>query len=293
MNAYRSLFKLFRDQPLNSVFAHFYPVHGDYDEPFGLIARSTTDGYDAWTFVQERFKRKSGGSAVPKLKNYLNYTFVRLLDLDRSQPGRYFRYSSDGEWVAFNTGLQNTHCADLIATFQKYRPRPGDDTSQMRPDWVFKGCYAPGDRGFKDHFGTGAPELAWYSNDSSDYVFDTSYAIEKDVFDHLFDRAKQRAGMPNAPDEVVRNYLRGAIENLVPKIRRNYKVAIPVWYVEEKRMQLLLPFVSASDADDVSCFLVERDSQNEIYKIKTIFDMDQAYYSARLITRPDKEWLNP
>jgi hypothetical protein len=30
-----------------------------------------------------------------------------------------------------------------------------------------------------------------------------------------------------------------------------------------------------------------------VYKIKTVLDMDQAYFAARLITRPDKEWLNP
>ena len=135
--------------------------------------------------------------------------------------------------------------------------------------------------------------LAWYSTDSRDFVFDTSYGIDKDGFDHLFERAMQRAGMPNASDEVVRNYLRGAIENLIPKIRRNYKVAIPVWYVEEKRMQLLLPFVSASASSDVSAFLVERNDTHRIYQMKTIFDMDQAYFSARLITRPDREWLNP
>jgi hypothetical protein len=180
-----------------------------------------------------------------------------------------------------------------MATFQRYVPRPGIGPDQVKPDWVYKGCWASGDRGYRDHFGTNVPELAWYSRDSSDFVFDTSCGIEKDVFDHLFERAKDRAGMPNASDEVVRNYLRGAIENLIPKIKRNYKVAIPVWYVEEKRMQLLLPFVSASDVNDISCFLVERDEENQIYKMKTIFDMDQAYYSARLITRPDKEWLNP
>lgn len=228
---------------------------------------------------------------MPKLKNYLNYTFVRLQELERSHPGKYFRYSDDCTWVSLNTGLQNTHCADMIATFQRYSPRPGD--TSIKPDWVYKGCYAPGDRGFRDHFGTSVPELAWYSGDSSDFVFDTSYTLDKDVFDHLFERAKDRAGMPNASDEVVRNYLRGAIENLIPKIKRNYKVAIPVWYVEDRRMQLLLPFVSASNASDISCFLVERDDQNQLYKLKTIFDMDHAYYSARLITRPDKEWLNP
>jgi hypothetical protein len=74
----------------------------------------------------------------------------------------------------------------------------------------------------------------------------------------LFERAKDRAGLPTATDEGIRNYLRGALENLIPRIRRNYKVAIPVWYVEERRMQLLLPFYSASMAD-VSCFPVDRD----------------------------------
>jgi hypothetical protein len=87
--------------------------------------------------------------------------------------------------------------------------------------------------------------------------------------------------------------VQATLENLVPKIRRNYKIAIPVWYVEEKRMQLLLPFVSASNSNDVSCFLVDRDDPMKGYRLKTIFDLDQAYFSARLITRPDKEWLDP
>ena len=146
---------------------------------------------------------------------------------------------------------------------------------------------------YHDHFGTEFPDIAWYSIDSRDFVFDAAYKLEKDVFDHLFDRAKERAGLPNAADEVVRNYLRGAIENLVPNIRRNYKVAIPVYFVEEKRMQLLLPFVSASNSNDVSCFLVDRDDATKSYRLKTIFDLDQAYFSARLIPRPDREWLNP
>jgi hypothetical protein len=53
-----------------------------------------------------------------------------------------------------------------------------------------------------------------------------------------------------------------------------------------------LPFHS-SNGTDISCFLVERDDANRCYSIKTILDMDQAYFNARLITRPDREWLNP
>lgn len=292
MKAYQSLYKAHREQPLDTVFAHFYPIRGDYDEPFNIVARATIDGIDAWHFHQERFRAKYAHQALPKLRNYLNYTFQRLVVLEDGEPGRYFKTSADGDWITFNTGLQNAHGSDLLAVFQRYQQR---DPSNPRPapDWVFKGCYTVNDRNYHTHFGNALPDIAWYSLDSRDFIFDTTYQLERDVFDHLFERAKERAGLPNVSDDVVRNYLRGALENLIPKIRRNYKVAIPVYYVEEKRMQLLLPFHSATNANDVSCFLVDRDDTNKMYRLKTIYDLDHAYFAARLITRPDKDWLNP
>lgn len=295
MKEYGSLFKLYKDQPLDKVFAHFYPTKSassdkDYDEPYRIIARATVDGYDAWEFQQERFKEKYNYS-VPKLRNYLNYTFMRLLELELMTPGRHFLYSQDGKWVCFNTGLQNSHAVDLIAIFQKYVAKGGDSAS--KPDWVFKGCYPSNDAYHRQRFATAVPEIAWYSTDSRDFIFDTSYTLDRDSFDHLFERAKERSGMSNNTDEAVRNYLRGAIENLLPKIKRNYKVAIPIYYVEERRMQLLLPFASARSSAEVSCFLIERNDSTKSYDLKTIFDLDQAYFAARLITRPDKEWLNP
>jgi hypothetical protein len=294
---YRSLYRLHKGQPVESVFAHFYPINnGDYDEPFKMVARKTIDGYEAWRFLQPKFQSKYPYSEVPKLKNYLNYTFVRLVELESRSPGAYFRSSKDDQWIAFNTGLQNQFGADLLALFERYRPRAWDSSGsnvwRQVPDWVFKGCYAPNDRQYRDRFGNDVPDIAWYSTDSRDFVFDTSYQLDREAFDHLFERAKERAGLPNASDEVVRNYLRGALENLLPKIKRNYKVAIPVYYVEEKRMQLLLPFFSANNMD-VSCFLIDREDDAKAYRLKTIFDLDQAYFSARLITRPDRDWLNP
>lgn len=292
MKAYQSLFKMHREQPLETVFAHFYPINGDYDEPFAIVARQTVDGIDAWHFQQERFKAKYANQGLPKLRNYLNYTFKRLVELEGQDAGRYFIFSADDEWATFNTGLQNAHGSDLLAVFARYKLR-ADLPVRPSSDWVFKGCYTPNERHYQTHFGMKVPDIAWYSSDSRDFIFDTTYDLEKEVFDHLFDRAKERAGLPNVSDEVVRNYLRGALENLIPKIRRNYKVAIPVYYVEERRMQLLLPFNSASNANDVSCFLIERDDALRMYRIKTIFDLDHAYFAARLITRPDRDWLNP
>jgi hypothetical protein len=213
--------------------------------------------------------------------------------LEISDPGKYFVLSLDQSWACFNTGLQDRHAADLYCIFQKYIPPPNPANAKPVADWVYRGTATARENAYRSHFSTTLPGLAWYSSDSRDYIFNAEYTIDTDIFDHMFDRAKERSGLPDtAPDESVRNYLKGAIENLVPKIKRNYKTAIPMYFIEEKRMQLLLPFHS-TNGRDISCFLVERDDANRVYKIKTILDMDQAYFAARLITRPDKEWLNP
>ncbi len=298
VSQYKNLFKLWRDQPVSEVFAHFHPEKDpltgslDFDAPFKKIAAKTFEGSSAWEFTQTRFQNNYPNKP-PKLRNYLRYTFIRLRDLEAADPGKYFLGSNDGNWVCFNTGLQDKHSADLYSIFQKYYPRSGQLLSKPASDWVYRGTVTSRENAYRDHFGIKLPSLAWYSNDSRDYIFNTEYAIDTDVFEHMFERAKDRSGFPEeATDESVRTYLRGAIENLIPKIKRNYKTAIPVYFVEEKRMQLLLPFPS-SNGRDMSCFLVERDDANCVYKIKTILDMDQAYFAARLITRPDKEWLNP
>jgi hypothetical protein len=289
---YKSLFTRSKEQSPETAFAIFRaiktPSGDDYDEPFKQIARNTWDRYESWQFHQPRFVSKYR-SEVQKLKNYLDYTFLRLVELEQLHSGVYFKYSSDKNRVCFNTWLQNQHQSDIIATFEKAKP----NLAKPGCEWVFRGCHAPNDDGYRKFFPQEHPDIAWYSRDSRDFVFNTSYKLEKDTFDHLFDRAKERAGLPNASDEGIRNYLRGTIESLVPKIKRNYKIAIQVYYVKEKRMQLLLPFPSASNKDEFSSFLVERDDSTDTYRLKTIFDLDQAYFSARLITRPDQEWLNP
>lgn len=311
MKCYKGLFKTYKDQPLDQVFAYFHAkgklANGfpDYDEPFRDIAKLTVDGENAWGFRQPRFQEKHV-SALPKLRNYLNYTFLRLVTLeqeraaalrdDGASPGvdvssaHYFLYSKDQNWVCFNTGLQSRHAIDLILIFERSRRKTA--TNEV-PDWVYKGCYPSNDPYYRQIFGKEVPDIAVYSRDSRDFVFDLSYSLDGDSFDHLVERARERTELKNSSDDVVHSCLRGTISGLRDKIIRNYKVAIPVYYIEEQRMQLLLPFILSSGDEDASCFVVQRNDELRTYELKTIFDLDQAYFSARLIARPDKDWLNP
>jgi len=290
MRAYDSLFTQSKIQPRETAFSAFFPPTGQpFDTPFKWLAEKTLEGEHAWGFEQAAYQAKYANTSYPKLRNYLNYTFIRLLVLENEDGGGYFITSQDGSSICFNSGLQDKFGNDLILMFSKYVPLAKDEPHS---DWVYRGANTPNAQAFVDKFGTASPKLAWYTKDSRDYIFDLSYSLNDELFDHVFVRAKERAGMPKATDEIVKIYLSGVLKNLIPKIQRNYKVAIPIYYVQEKKMQLLLPFPAVT-GDTYSAFLVERDDERKRYVLKTILDMDHAYFAARLITRPDEYWLKP
>ena len=290
MKEYESLFTQSRNQMKATAFASFFPPQGGtYDTPFIWLAEKTSEKKSGWAFSQEKYIKKHPSTEVPKLKNYLNYTFIRLQTLEAKEPNKYFVFSPDKNYVCFNTGLQDDYGVDIIIYFSKFIPNKNQDD---HTDWVYKGFLTPNSKKYIDTFGESKPELAWYTTDSRDYIFDLSYTLNKELFEHVFIRAKERAGLPEASDEIVKNYLSGVLDGLIPKIKRNYKVAIPIYYIQEKKMQLLLPFKAAS-GENFSAFLVERDDERKRYNLKTILDMDHAFFAARLITRPDEDWLNP
>jgi len=122
-------------------------------------------------------------------------------------------------------------------------------------------------------------------------VFDTSYEFEVN-YDHIFDQNRDR--LP----EILRDNrtlaisaIQGSVQLLTQKIIRNYKIAIPHWH--EGKMQLLLPLNLTSENEADLALVADKDKAGHIYRIKTVLTMDMAYVDARLITRPDREWLNP
>jgi hypothetical protein len=167
---YESLFTKGKEQDRRTAFAHFHPAKDpltgelDFDAPFVAIAEKTLEGKDAWYFTQAKFENRYR-SKPPKLRNYLQYTFSRLKDLEHQEAGVYFIESDDRNWVCFNSGLQDRHSADLCCIFEKYQ---GANTAPVS-DWVYKGTETGRTQVFRLHFGLRLPKLAWFSNDSRDY----------------------------------------------------------------------------------------------------------------------------
>ena len=86
-----------------------------------------------------------------------------------------------------------------------------------------------------------------------------------------------------------------AIERSLKRVEWNYKTAIPTYYIEEREISVLLPLALGSKGK-IDVALVCKHNYNpkkgiNNYVGKTILTLEMAYSNARLITRPDSDWL--
>lgn len=281
--SYSSLFKRYVDQPSGDVFATFRYDSKEsetWETPFAPIGESHISKKEDWNFATQKFRQLYKGQKYPILTNYLNYTFLR------AQAQNLIRFSSDGDFSCFNTGLQTPEEKDVFATFFKNKK----SAEYNAPEWTFytfAESYSDKMKQFEP-----TPDLPSYITDPSDLVFDLSYG-EIDVnYKHMIEKNKER--LPEQlqeSDRLALVALKGSIDSLKERIRRNYKLCIPHWF--EDKIQLLLPLNLMSDTQADLALVVDKDKSRKKYFARTILAMDMAYIDARLITRPDRDWLNP
>jgi hypothetical protein len=76
------------------------------------------------------------------------------------------------------------------------------------------------------------------------------------------------------------------------RIRWNFKTAIPQYYPRRHLLSLLLPLALIND-EVVDIALVVTREASGTYQGRTILPLDWAYKNARLVCRPDSDWLVP
>jgi hypothetical protein len=72
----------------------------------------------------------------------------------------------------------------------------------------------------------------------------------------------------------------------------NFKTAVPTYYPIIRELQLLLPICLVSDERVDLALAVEKTPANS-YIGHTVLPLDWAYKNARLVCRPDSDWLAP
>lgn len=254
----------------------FFPK---YEADIQNLAENLADRED-WDFISRTpttlVKR------YPILKTYLEHTFRRL------QAEKKVVFTLDNKHASFNTGLVTPNLEDIVAFFEQNRsPAPGHITP-----YVFKGFYKRSDYRILTYFSTNPPDVADYFDRPELLLFNPKSTIIPDI-DHIIGDNLQRfpAHLRTASDAELRRQLFGAIEETSKKVRTNYKTAIPQHFAG--KIQLLLPLCLTAGSPNPDLALVVYKINDNMYAAKTCLTLEMAYNNARLIVKPQSEWLKP
>lgn len=299
-----------------------YFVFADFTTQGGKIVRSFLHELasmaleERWYFGSEPDPK----NPYPILANYLRYTYFRL-----RREGKVVEAMGQGtKWSAFNTGLVDKLYDPIFALFRE------NDPGFPQP-WRFHAFCVPGKGNYGKQLTAifdPLPEAASYFESNFDMLLDTSREIHVD-YDHVIIDGVARDRFPsellkqyppkgftwsdytqmerNEREEYLTR-LAKAIEDDVQTMRSikrrledakllaekrtrwNYKTAIPQYFPRQDIMSLLLPLAIVDD-ERVDLALVVTRNPSGSYQGRTVFPLDWAYQNARLVCRPDSDWL--
>ena len=94
----------------------------------------------------------------------------------------------------------------------------------------------------------------------------------------------------NRTYRAIMNRVRDAVDLAIKRTAWNFKTAVPQYYPKIRRLQLLLPICLVSDELADMALTVEKTPSGN-YLGHTVLPLDWAYKNARLVCRPDSDWL--
>lgn len=235
---------------------------------------------------------KKPSTGIPVLYSYINYTFQRILDQDKLVNGKS---SKDGkEYAYFNTGLVTQDQDEIYGYLEKIPNQPQNEGWQIHhSEYDFLEFNT--DKSHHRKYFSSSPEIATYFTEAEvrELIFDTSLNNGEIIVDK--EHIEERKG--RFEDERIKQLekglfydaLKNAIELAKKRVKRNYKTAIPHFY--DGKIQFLLPLCMINKKDADAALVVKK--EESVYKADTVLNLDQAYNNARLLAKPDREWLNP
>ena len=260
------------------------------------------------------FKRQNPTYPNPILTKYLQYTFVRLMHENK--------IAQSNNYAAFNTGLVDALYDPIYALFQSNR-------NQDRQPWVFMDfCVAGQNKAGKilSQYFNPLPEKAKYFKSMDDYIYDGQKKPNMDwehiILEHperfpiefleinkpngfIFEdtlkmdetqRKEYYLKLSNAINadkktyRIIKMQIENALETAIKRANWNYKTAIPMYYPNKDKTSLLLPLALLDESTIDIALVIERQESGN-YVGETILPLEWAYSDARLITRPDSDWL--
>ncbi|MFT8636589.1 MAG: DUF3825 domain-containing protein [Pseudoclavibacter sp.] len=239
-------------------------------EPLAVLAELAED--EDWTGAAP------GGAQLPILDRYVRATYHRLVAEDK------IATSDGGAFAALNTGLLTPYAEEIFGLFAR------NDHPGAQP-WKFVRWATESDRDILANF-PAPPRMAVYIRSTADLVYDVDRPI-KLAYEHIIGDNLGRFPRELAEHPVqARQALDAAVAFTLKRARRNYKTIVPQWYAHFEEPGFFLPLaLTGRDAADLA--LVVSAVGDGVYRGNTVFTLDMAYLPARLVARPDSDWLRP
>ena len=213
----------------------------------------------------------------------LFYYIIKTFEIVSKQ--NYIEYSPSNDFAVFNTGLMTQNGEDIYGYFEL----------NNRPDaqkWYFKGFAQESDRIFSHHI-FNKPKVAKYDKNIEEFHFNSGASIEFNA-DHIFDDhwddgQRFPEEIKNLGKPLAIASIQSAFNVTKKKILRNPRLAVPQYY--DGKIMFLLPISIQTISGPITMALAVEKTENGSYRANTIFDLASAYKKARLITKPESNWL--
>lgn len=224
------------------------------------------------------YRNKFSDKLYPILNNYLLHTFARI-----QEEGKI---AVNGRYSAFNTGLATKNQEDIFMLFRK----------SNNGFWFFSEFCKESDR--KMGMFSPLPERANYFDNEVELLYNHKYELRLNI-NHIVDDPANFERFPDAIKQLSKHQLiitfQGAVEHAKKRVKRNYLTAVPQFYrgeyMSEGQLQLLLPLCLIDPAKADLALAIYK--EGESYNGRTCLTLDMAINNARLINKPDDDWLTP
>lgn len=252
----------------------YFPNLSNFIDQLAQMAQKEDGGWE--------YKYTKSTTNKPILRNYLNYTFKRLTEEEK--------VIESSSKACFNTGLITENQEEIFILFKK-------NNYKDQQDWVFNCFCKKSDFNLREF--NPLPKRSSYFEDSKHLVYDLRLGDPRIDYDHIMDNPENRQRFPESYKSMTNYELQGsleiAIQRAVERVKRNYKAAVPQFFWDRKavrgELQLLLPLCMTNPSRADVALVVNR--TDDVYSGETILTLDMAYNNARLLARPDTEWLQP
>ena len=204
------------------------------------------------------------------LKNYLGKTLERLQEENK--------VVITDSFLVFNTGLFTCNYESIYLVAEKARK------DSIKREWVFKEFCTEYDLDSTDI--SDLPQRANYFTDPSLLLFNWNYPVRVQ-YGHILEDNKSRLPKSIIDSKMKFQLLTGAIDTSIKKVIANYKLAVPQYY--DGKIQLLIPLYFEDDNKPDLALTVTK--KNGYYQGHTCITLDMAYNNARIIAKPESNWL--